>query len=105
MLPIAVAPYQVHFISLIKETDVSERIYSQLEAAGIEVLFDDRKETAGVKFADADLIGVPIRITLGNRSYKEGKCEVKLRSNEDETMSFDLGNLVSEIKDLIAKIS
>lgn len=105
MLPIAVAPYQVHFISLIKETDVSERIYSQLEAAGIEVLFDDRKETAGVKFADADLIGVPIRITLGNRSYKDGKCEVKLRSNEDEVMSFDLENLVSEIKDLIAKIS
>lgn len=104
-LPIAVAPYQVHFISLIKDTDISDKIANELEAAGIEVLYDDRKETAGVKFADADLIGLPIRITLGNRSYKEGKCEVKLRNNEDEVMSFDLDNLVSEVKALIAKIS
>ncbi len=104
-LPIAVAPYQVHFISLIKDTDISDKIANELEAAGIEVLYDDRKETAGVKFADADLIGLPIRITLGNRSYKEGKCEVKLRNNEEEVMSFDLDNLVSEVKALIAKIS
>ncbi len=104
-LPIAVAPYQVHFISLIKDTDVSDKIANELEAAGIEVLYDDRKETAGVKFADADLIGLPIRITLGNRSYKEGKCEVKLRNKEDEVMSFDLDNIVSEVKSLIAKIS
>ncbi len=104
-LPIAVAPYQVHFISLIKDTDVSDKIANELEAAGIEVLYDDRKETAGVKFADADLIGLPIRITLGNRSYKEGKCEVKLRNKEDEVMSFDLDNIVSEVKALIAKIS
>lgn len=104
-LPIAVAPYQVHFISLIKDTDISDKIANELEDAGIEVLYDDRKETAGVKFADADLIGIPIRITLGNRSYKEGKCEVKLRSNEDEVMSFDLDNLVQEVKTLITKIS
>lgn len=104
-LPIAVAPYQVHFISLIKDTDISDKIANELEAAGIEVLYDDRKETAGVKFADADLIGLPIRITLGNRSYKDGQCEVKLRSNEDEVMSFDLDNIVSEVKSLIAKIS
>ena len=103
-LPIAVAPYQVHFISLIKETDVAEKIYKDLEDAGIEVLYDDRKESAGVKFADADLIGIPIRITLGNRSYKEGKCEVKLRSNEEEVLSFDLDNLADEIKTLIAKL-
>lgn len=103
-LPIAVAPYQVHFISLIKDNDVAEKIYNQLEAAGIEVLYDDRKETAGVKFADADLIGIPLRITLGNRSFKEGKCEVKLR-NSDEVLSFDLDNLAAEVKDLIAKLS
>jgi prolyl-tRNA synthetase len=103
-LPIAVAPYQVHFISLIKETDVAEKIYSDLEAAGIEVLYDDRKESAGVKFADADLIGIPVRITLGNRSFKEGKCEVKVRSCEEEVLSFDLDNLAQEVKTLIAKL-
>ena len=100
-LPIAVAPYQVHFISLIKDTDVAEKIYKDLEDAGIEVLYDDRKESAGVKFADADLIGIPIRITLGNRSFQQGKCEVKLRSNEEEVLSFDLDNLAEEIKNLI----
>lgn len=104
-LPIAVAPFQVHFISLIKDTEVSEKIYNELEAAGIEVLYDDRKESAGVKFADADLIGIPIRIILGNRSFKEGKCEVKLRANEEEVMSFDLDNLATEVKALIAKLS
>ncbi len=103
-LPIAVAPFQVHFISLIKDTEVSEKIYNDLQAAGIEVLYDDRKESAGVKFADADLIGIPIRITLGNRSFKEGKCEVKLRANEEEVMSFDLDNLAEEVKALIAKL-
>ncbi|MBQ7282703.1 MAG: proline--tRNA ligase, partial [Spirochaetales bacterium] len=103
-LPMAVAPYQVHFISLIKDNDVSEKIYNDLEAAGIEVLYDDRKESAGVKFADADLIGIPIRITLGNRSFKEGKCEVKVRSNEQEVLSFDLDNIADEIKTLIAKL-
>ena len=91
-------------ISLIKETDVAEKIYSDLEAAGIEVLYDDRKESARVKFADADLIGIPVRITLGNRSFKEGKCEVKIRGNEEEVLSFDLDNLAQEVKTLIAKL-
>ena len=103
-LPIAVAPYQVHFISLIKDTEVSDKIYDELEKAGIEVLYDDRKESAGVKFADADLIGIPIRITLGNRSFNEGKCEVKVRGSQEEAMSFDLDNLAQEIKTLIAKL-
>ena len=102
-LPIQVAPYQVNFISLIKDTEAAEKIYAELEAAGIEVLYDDRKETAGVKFADADLIGVPVRITLGNRSFAEGKCEVKLRGS-DEVQLFDLDRIVPEVKELLAKL-
>ena len=102
-LPIQVAPYQVNFISLIKDTEAAEKTYAELEAAGIEVLYDDRKETAGVKFADADLIGVPVRITLGNRSFAEGKCEVKLRGS-DEVQLFDLDRIVPEIKELLAKL-
>ncbi len=104
-LPLAVAPYQVHFISLIKDTEVSEKIYNELTSAGIEVLYDDRKETAGVKFADADLIGIPVRITLGNRSFQEGKCEVKLRSNLDESFTFDLDKVVEETKALLTKLA
>ncbi len=101
-LPITVAPYQVHFVSLVKDTAVAEEIYSSLEKAGIEVLYDDRKETAGVKFADADLIGIPIRITLGNRSYKEGKVEVKYRSSGEET-TYMISDLADEIKKEIGK--
>jgi len=103
-LPITVAPYQVHFVSLAKDPEVGEKIYDELQKAGIEVLFDDRKESAGVKFKDADLIGLPIRITIGNRSLQNGKAEVKLRNALDTTMEFDLDNLTGEVKDLIAKL-
>lgn len=101
-LPISVAPFQVHLVSLLKDTDVGEKIYKELEDAGIEVLFDDRKETAGVKFADADLIGIPIRLTLGNRSYKEGKVEVKYRASGEST-SYKIEDLVEEIKNELRK--
>lgn len=103
-LPISVAPMQVHLVSLVKDAEIGEQIYNKLSDAGIEVLYDDRKESAGVKFADADLIGLPIRITLGNRSLKEGKVEVKLRRNLEESFSFELSSVVEETKALIAKL-
>ncbi len=102
-LPISVAPYQVHLISLVKDTAIGEELYAKLSAAGIEVLFDDRKESAGVKFADADIIGVPIRITIGNRSLKEGKVEVKVRGTEEAT-SFLLSDIIEETKATIAQL-
>ena len=101
-LPVSVAPYQVHLVSLVKETEVADKLYEDLQKAGIEVLYDDRKETAGVKFADADLIGIPLRITLGNRSLKEGKVEVKIRET-GETTSFLLEDIADEIKAEIAR--
>ena len=96
-LPISVAPYQVHLVSLVKDTEIADQIYDELTRKGIEVLYDDRKETAGVKFADADLIGIPIRITLGNRSLKEGKVEVRLRST-GETSSYLIDDIAEEVK-------
>ena len=101
-LPITVAPYDVHLVSLVKDTEIAEGIYKELLDAGIDVLYDDRKESAGVKFADADLIGVPIRITLGNRSLKEKKIEVKLRTT-GETTSYSIENLAAQIKEEIRK--
>ncbi|NMA22627.1 MAG: proline--tRNA ligase [Spirochaetales bacterium] len=103
-LPISVAPMQVHLVSLVKESELVDQMYRDLEDAGIDVLYDDRKESAGVKFADADLIGLPIRITVGNRSLKEGKVEVKVRSNLNETLSFDLASVVSETQALVASL-
>ena len=101
-LPITVAPYDVHLVSLVKDAEIAEGIYKELLDAGIDVLYDDRKESAGVKFADADLIGVPIRITLGNRSLKEKKVEVKLRTT-GETTSYSIENLAAQIKEEIRK--
>ncbi len=102
-LPISVAPYQVHLISLVKDTAIGEDLYKELQDAGIEVLYADRKESAGVKFAAADLIGIPIRLTIGNRSLKEGKVEVKIREDNEAT-TFLLADIVDEVKATIARL-
>ncbi|MCO5175823.1 MAG: proline--tRNA ligase [Thermomicrobiales bacterium] len=80
--PATVAPFEAHLV-LIGANDeaheVADTTYRMLQAEGIEVLFDDRDESAGVKFTDADLIGIPIRLTVSNRSLKSGGVELKLR--------------------------
>ena len=85
--PMSVAPYHV-IITLMKLEDetqmaVAERIYAELTAGGVEVVLDDRKERPGVKFKDADLIGIPIRITVG-RGAAEGLVEYKMRRDPDK---------------------
>ena len=84
--PLAVAPYQVHVVALgdsPEVTDAVNRIERDLEAAGIEVLVDDRAERPGVKFKDADLVGVPLRVTVGEKGLKNGQVELKPRSEPD----------------------
>ncbi|MEK7182043.1 MAG: His/Gly/Thr/Pro-type tRNA ligase C-terminal domain-containing protein [Patescibacteria group bacterium] len=82
--PEAVAPYTVHLLSLGADEKASE-IYEALTKAGIEVLFDDRDASAGEKFADADLIGIPYRVVVGKRSLESGLAEVKKRTEKDAT--------------------
>jgi len=65
---------------------VAESIYAGLRAAGVEVLFDDRAATPGVKFADADLIGLPLRLTVGERSLAQGGVELKRRDRADKRL-------------------
>jgi prolyl-tRNA synthetase len=65
------------------QAEVAERIYNELGKAGVEVLLDDRKERPGVKFKDADLLGIPVRITVG-RGAADGMIEYKLRRDEDK---------------------
>ena len=86
--PMSVAPYHV-IITQVKPGDeaqdkVAERIYNELAGAGVEVLWDDRDERPGVKFKDADLIGIPVRITVGKRA-SEGIVEYKLRRDADRS--------------------
>jgi prolyl-tRNA synthetase len=88
--PISVAPYQVHVIALPSNDEAvrtaADALVADLEHAGIEVLYDDREETAGVKFADADLIGIPFRATVSKRTLKEDQVELKPRSASEAEM-------------------
>jgi prolyl-tRNA synthetase len=87
ILPITVAPYHVHLVALAGNdaaiNDAAERVYRALLAAQIEVLYDDRAESPGVKFADADLIGLPIRLTVSGKSLKAGGIEMKRRDQKE----------------------
>ncbi|OQA02096.1 MAG: Proline--tRNA ligase [Planctomycetes bacterium ADurb.Bin401] len=100
--PINIAPFEVIIVPAGNAAEIiaaSENIYKELTHAGVEVLLDDRDERGGVKFKDADLLGIPIRITIGAKSLAEAKAEIKLR-RETEITKVDL----SQIKDNILNI-
>ncbi|MBQ6157548.1 MAG: proline--tRNA ligase [Thermoguttaceae bacterium] len=85
--PVAMAPYDVN-VCPVKVTDeasvaAAQKLHDELEAAGVEVILDDRDQRAGVKFKDSDLIGFPLRITIGTKGLAEGKVEVKWRWEKD----------------------
>ncbi|MFW6035756.1 MAG: proline--tRNA ligase [Halothermotrichaceae bacterium] len=104
--PSAIAPYQVIILSLgnnDKVKEKSEEIYKELTKKNIEVLIDDRKERAGVKFNDADLIGIPLRITIGARSLKAGNIEARVRKTGEE-LNLPLDKSVDSIVELLAEI-
>lgn len=87
--PREVAPFQVHIVPLGKEAEIQEACLAkarELEAAGFEVLLDDRDERPGVKFKDADIWGVPVRLALGGKSLAQGAFEWKLRSGGEVEM-------------------
>ena len=85
--PFAVAPYEVHVVGLPMNDETvrstADALVATLEEKGLEVLFDDRDESAGVKFADADLIGIPYRVTVSKRSLKDKSVELKARASTE----------------------
>ena len=85
-LAVTVAPFQVHIVLLAKgegeAQGVAEKLYGELTGRGLDVLLDDRKDNPGVKFKDADLIGIPVRVTVGDRGLKNEIVEFKLRREE-----------------------
>lgn len=90
VFPLAVAPFQVHLVQVGGEplvVEATERLEAELEKLGIEVLVDDRDERPGVKFKDADLLGIPLRLTLGKRGLESGGVELKLRNEQDPKQS------------------
>src|SRR5579862_9666396 len=82
--PRAIAPYDVHIVALTGAEEIAERAAQVLSAAGKDVLLDDRDQRPGEKFADADLIGVPVRITAGKRSLEDGAVDVRDRATGAE---------------------
>jgi prolyl-tRNA synthetase len=87
IFPIQIAPFEVIILPLqMHESmvlDAAEQIYSSLLEKGVEVLLDDRNERAGIKFMDADLLGIPLRVTVGTRGVKNGEVEVKMRAGKE----------------------
>ena len=107
--PITIAPYHVHMVMLTGKkdgdlvVDAAQQLYLDLQAQGIEVLFDDRDESPGVKFNDADLIGLPIRVTVGARGLKEGQVELKRRDQQEKRL-VALDDVIEEIKNEMAAL-
>jgi len=103
--PLSVAPYHFHLIVLgdeAKIVDTAESLYHSLQSKGCEILYDDRNESAGVKFNDADLIGIPFRLTVGSRSLRAGGVEIKRRdAEEDEIVS--LQGLEEKVPALVSR--
>jgi prolyl-tRNA synthetase len=99
--PISIAPYQVHLVAMLHRApevaEIADRLYREAWDAGIEMLLDDREATPGVKFNDADLLGLPIRLTLGPRSLKQGAVELKFRT-EAEARAIPLDEVIPTLK-------
>jgi prolyl-tRNA synthetase len=102
--PLSVAPYQVHLCPLNLEKSAvlptAEKIYQELQKEGIDVLFDDRNDSPGVKFNDADLLGIPLRLTLSPRTLQSQSVEAKWRT-EKEAQLLPLDNLAVRVKELL----
>lgn len=110
VLPVSIAPFEVIILPLnIRQEqifNVAEDLYSKLNQSGIQVVIDDREESAGIKFKDADLLGIPIHVVIGQRTLKEDSVEIKLRKGGisrkvkiDQVMS-EVGSILNEDKNI-----
>lgn len=101
--PETIAPFSVHLLVVnVKDLGMArlaDQLYADLTAAGLEILYDDRDERAGVKFKDADLLGLPLRVTVGSRAVKEGVVEIRRRPTGEEIRVVP-GEVVSRIRAL-----
>jgi len=105
--PISIAPWQVHLCCMRVDDPeckkASDEIYEALEKEGVEVIYDDRNVRAGAMFADADLLGVPVRITVGPKNLKDGNVELTTRDKRTDRL-VNRDDIVSETKKLIDEL-
>jgi prolyl-tRNA synthetase len=104
IFPMPIAPFQVLILPVNIKTDflmeTAEQLYQTFSESGVEVLYDDREESPGVKFKDADLIGIPLRVTLGEKNLKKGLVEIKKRRT-GEILLVKKEGVLSKIKEMI----
>lgn len=101
--PMSIAPYQVHLVAIGRDNEVNaqaEALYKDFHQAGCEVLYDDRDLTPGVKFADADLLGMPIQVVVSKRSINAGGYEIRLRK-DGFTHTLPKAAIISEVTALL----
>ena len=102
--PRPLAPYEVSLLALNIQDDqvveAADKLYATLEEQGVEVLYDDRDERPGVKFKDADLIGLPVRMVVGSKSLAEGKVELSLRRDKEKHL-VPVGESVAKVRELL----
>ena len=105
--PCAIAPYEVVVVAVNAKAEeqltYAEEIYEELRAAGVDVLLDDRRERAGVKFNDCDLIGYPVRIAIGPKTIENGTIEVKIRKS-GELVNFARDTYLKGVQDMLAAL-
>jgi prolyl-tRNA synthetase len=104
--PMSIAPYHIYLCPLYLENSkvatTAEKVYTDLEAEGLEVLFDDRKESPGVKFNDADLLGIPLRVTISPRTLEKDSVEIKKRSQKEPEL-VPLEGIATRLNELISQ--
>jgi prolyl-tRNA synthetase len=98
--PVNLAPYDVHLVVLPGLEEQGEAVAESLEEAGLDVLLDDRDQRAGEKFADADLIGLPVRVTVGKKTLEDGAVDVLLRAGRSEER-IEVAKVAARVKELL----
>jgi prolyl-tRNA synthetase len=100
--PVSVAPYHVHLV-VGEAGEMADGLYEELGSTGLEVLYDDRRESLGAKFKDADLIGIPLRLTLTPRSLQRGGVEIKARA-DTESHIVPVADVVEAVRSMLADL-
>ena len=102
--PASIAPFAVHLVALGRpdspERELAEQVYETLRASGVEVVYDDRDAGAGEKFADAELLGAPLRLTVGRRTLESGEIEVVFRRGRAAAPGIALAELAERVEEL-----
>ena len=107
--PITIAPWQVHLCCLrsddAKCKELADNLYNTLQNKGIEVIYDDRKVRPGAMFADADLLGVPVRVVVSPRNLEENAVEISTRDKQIDKQKTPVDNAVAEVERIIKKLT